>query len=76
VPRSKGMTVELKGDETLVYTFTGTRAHISVSNYLHRSTICGFVPMWGYEFLGAGSQAEYERAASLPVCKRCLARRA
>lgn len=38
------------------------------------SARCGISPAWfDYRgWLGAGTQAEYERAAALPRCKRCI----
>jgi hypothetical protein len=52
----------------------GTVAHY-LGNYLgDRSgrSLCGVV-VWPSEgWLGTGSQREYEHAASLPLCKRCV----
>lgn len=41
----------------------------------YASALCGVAPLW-YEprsdWYGTGSQVEYERAAALPKCRRCL----
>jgi hypothetical protein len=40
--------------------------------------ICGYDGRWDHidpvNWLGTGSQAEYDRAAELPLCKLCAAR--
>lgn len=36
-------------------------------------TLCGIRNSLGRTWLGTGGQEEYEKAASLPVCKRCEA---
>lgn len=51
----------------------GTVAHIVRPNVLDHAvlvSLCGIAARehWWY---GTGSQGEYERAASLPLCKRC-----
>lgn len=36
-----------------------------------RGGLCSVVPKWPGEWLGTGSQEEYELAAEMPTCKRC-----
>lgn len=39
----------------------------------HCPAACGLPPSWFREgWLGTGNQEEYERAATLPRCRRCL----
>lgn len=55
------------------YVAAGKVRHAHRSGVAHES-VCGrwvFDPAW---WLGTGSQAEYERCASLPMCKTCLLR--
>ncbi|HET8684142.1 MAG TPA: hypothetical protein VFM54_20050 [Micromonosporaceae bacterium] len=35
---------------------------------------CGLRPDWCEDWMGTGSQREYDRAAGLPECTRCAAR--
>lgn len=38
-----------------------------------RAALCGTGPHWcAPDWYGTGSQAEYERVAELPECRRCL----
>lgn len=38
-----------------------------------RVAVCGTGPVWhAPDWYGTGSQTEYERAAGLPRCKRCV----
>lgn len=51
-----------------------THARKRRSGGLDGTARCGTAPAW-YEPIdwhGTGSQAEYERAAALPKCRRCL----
>jgi len=58
---------------TRVYTRTGTRAHLMspVQTIRNGSVLCPVLPEWFTEWHGTGSQDEIDRAASLPLCKRC-----
>jgi len=62
------------------YTRYGRVAHLlDPLEYSERTgtaaVLCGLWEWYVHSWLGTGSQAEYERAASLPVCKNCQARR-
>ena len=59
-------------DYTRLYTRRGYAAHLSPPSGL-RGVLCAVLPMWPGDWLGTGSQAEYELAAELPTCKRCYA---
>ena len=40
-----------------------------------RIAACGVGPVWyAPDWYGTGTQAEYERVAALPPCKRCVAK--
>lgn len=56
----------------------GTVVHalsrITATSTLSHVALCGTAPSWFREWLGAGNQAEYEHAASLRKCRRCLER--
>jgi hypothetical protein len=55
-----------------LYTQRGSVAHLSPPwDASPRGVLCRFVPMWPGEWLGTGSQAEYELAAELETCSRC-----
>jgi len=69
----KGEDVELKPGQTLGFTFCGTRVHI-LEAFLGNGAKCDVVPVYPWIWLGTGSQDEYDKAASLPLCKRCEAR--
>jgi hypothetical protein len=59
---------------TRVYTRTGKTAHLMspVQSIRNGSVLCSRVtPEWFTEWHGTGSQNEIDRAASLPLCKRC-----
>ncbi len=58
---------------TRLYTRRGQRAHLSPpwSSSPLRTTLCPVQPAWPDEWLGTGSQAEYELAAELETCSRC-----
>jgi hypothetical protein len=60
---------------TSLYTRRGYAAHMSPpwSSSPSRSVLCPVLPKWPHEWLGTGSQAEYELAAELPTCSRCHA---
>lgn len=56
---------------TRVYTPTGKRAHLlrpDISPNLRLAALCGGMPRAWH---GTGTQAEYEMAASLPLCRYC-----
>ncbi|HYJ33800.1 MAG TPA: hypothetical protein VE326_11325 [Candidatus Binatia bacterium] len=60
------------------YLETGMIAHALAAGAhggLNRVAACGMFPR-GYwsEWLGGGSQREYERAATMPKCRRCMRR--
>ena len=50
---------------------SATCAPRSFSTIRNGSTLCPVMPEWPGEWLGTGGQAEYEKAASLPLCKAC-----
>jgi transposase len=51
--------------------YTARTAHlVRRTHYGSRVSACGRFP-WPNEWLGTGSQDEYERAAALPLCKLC-----
>jgi hypothetical protein len=54
----------------------GTVAHYLADYLGQRSgrSLCGISVWLSENWLGTGSQREYEHAASLPLCKRCVAR--
>jgi hypothetical protein len=45
---------------------------LTTTNNLAHVALCGVAPTWLDDWYGTGSQAEYERAATLRRCKRCL----
>lgn len=54
------------------YLPTGNRAH-ALQRAGDMTALCGTAPTWfPGSWYGTGSQGEYERAAALPRCKRCL----
>ena len=55
---------------TRVYTPHGQVAHLR-RPFGYSSILCPVVPAWPGEWLGTGSQREYEKAASLPLCAVC-----
>ena len=67
--------MSLKADDyTLVYLRTGSVSHqlspwASPNSYLPAA--CGASPQWPDLWRGTGDQRETDRAASLPLCKRC-----
>lgn len=59
---------------TLVYLEGGTRTHLLddlLSPNEPNSVLCGRTPFWPSLWLGTGTQDEYERAETLPVCAGC-----
>lgn len=60
-----------KAGYTRLYTRRGTVAHLSPDWRGTKSTLCPALPSWPGDWLGTGSQGEYELAAELPTCKRC-----
>jgi hypothetical protein len=63
---------------TRVYTRRGRVAHLRppFGHQIGSGVLCPVLPAWPDEFLGTGSQREYERAASLPLCFDCAVRAA
>lgn len=49
-----------------------THARKRRSNGLDAVAACGAEPGWRGWWLGTGAQSEYERAAALPKCRRCV----
>jgi hypothetical protein len=64
------------GQCTRVYALHGKMAHLLAPwespNLGYAFTLCRRQPRLFTAWLGTGSQAEYERAASLPACEQCL----
>jgi hypothetical protein len=58
-------------DEIWRYTYMGERTHFLVASY-DRVARCGVSVINSSEWFGTGSQEEYDKAASLPKCKKCL----
>jgi hypothetical protein len=67
----KAASAKHKADYTRIYTRRGMVAHLSPNWRGYKGALCPVVPSWPGEWLGTGSQAEYELAAGLPTCKRC-----
>lgn len=62
----------LRDDDDLLYAEGGTVAHLVRAAVLGvREALCGFVAA---EWFGTGSQAEYDRARALRLCRACAAR--
>jgi hypothetical protein len=65
-------------DRVRVYLPTSVRAHllpVSASpNVGYPVALCGLQPRWGESWRGTGTQAEWECAAELPLCRGCEAR--
>ena len=57
-------------DYRRLYTRRGSRAHLS-GPYATTGAMCDLSRDRDEEWLGTGSQAEYDRAAKLPLCRRC-----
>ncbi len=55
------------------YTSEQAKAKHGLWTASHHTALCGTRVPYSAYWRGTGSQAEYERAASLPECKRCLA---
>jgi len=54
------------------YTTTGSKRHLVNVFFRSASTVCG-IQAWTFDYwLGAGSQEEYEKVASLPNCRSCV----
>lgn len=66
-------------DRTRVYLLYGKMAHLlplgESPNVGYPVALCRRQPALFATWLGTGSQTEYERAAELPLCSRCEARR-
>jgi hypothetical protein len=60
-----------RADYTRLYTRRGMVAHLSPNWRGTKAALCPVVPKWPGEWLGTGSQAEYELAAEMETCKRC-----
>jgi protein-tyrosine phosphatase len=59
-------------DHGRLYLRRGSRAHLSPPfGGGSRYVLCAAEPTWPGEWLGTGSQEEYDRAASLPICRHC-----
>lgn len=62
-------------DCTRVYSRTGAKAHLltplASPNAGYPAALCGLSPQWFESWYGTGTQAEHEKAESLPLCKRC-----
>lgn len=54
------------------YTYHGAVAHLLPHG--RRTALCGRSPVWHSDWYGTGSQAEYEKAAALPLCAYCAKR--
>lgn len=54
------------------YLRSGKRTHALVPPVGRECAECGMGPALFDDWHGTGTQAEYERAASLPKCRRCL----
>ena len=63
-----------RGGYTLVYLSQGRAAHYLAPNVSPNNSaaysLCG-VTNWPTYWLGTGSQAEHDEAASRPLCKHC-----
>lgn len=55
-----------------LYLRRGSRAHLSAP-LTWRRVLCSAEPAGSDDWLGTGSQAEYDKAASLPLCRACKA---
>lgn len=56
------------------YTYGGRKAHIVQALFgvePYELAMCGWSGQWGSPWLGSGSQAEEDKAASLPFCRKC-----
>lgn len=77
IERTPGGTPLLPGIEWR-YTHTGSVVHaltyLGSIGALAHVAVCGMSPSWFNDWLGSGDQDEYERAAQLPPCRRCLLR--
>jgi hypothetical protein len=67
-----------RSDYVLRYLAHGQRVHIlgliGVTVGEYSPAYCGIGPDWRGEWFGTGTQNEYETAAELSVCARCLIR--
>lgn len=75
------MTFDLPTGHERRYLLHGVVAHVidmdRVRGYLSEGlALCGMGPQWfePHGWRGTGTQDEYERAASLPLCRRCIGR--
>jgi hypothetical protein len=57
---------------TRLYMRLGRVAHLR--NTFAPGVLCDATPPSHEEWLGTGSQAEYEKAAGLPLCRKCAFR--
>lgn len=61
------------GEFIFEWRFTiGGRVLHALRDTSKRQAICGLGLHRSEDWMGTGSQAEYERAERLPLCKRCL----
>lgn len=65
------MAETLPAGASRVYLPRGTKSHVALSSHWLACERVYAVP--GEHWRGTGSQEEYERAAELPLCKRCQA---
>lgn len=68
------MTAPYADGCTRVCTRTGKRSHLLPHGHSPGSkgpALCGIAPGVSDAWLGTGTQAERERAASLPACRMC-----
>lgn len=60
--------------EAWLYLRNGRVSHaVRSSETQYAEAWCGWGPQWPDTWRGTGDQREYERAAALPRCQRCLA---
>ena len=59
-------------EHTRVYRKRGKYAHLVPTGSLPSGYTIVMCRLGGTGWLGTGSQQEYERAASLPVCGQCM----
>lgn len=73
-PPCGGDPLSYAKDCTRLYTRRGRVAHLQppfATDAWRGGVLCPVVPSWPGSWLGTGSQREYERAASLPLCAGC-----
>jgi hypothetical protein len=55
-------------DCTRLYLHASAVAHLG---YSPRGVFCDVMPQLGEDWYGTGSQDEYDKAARMPLCRRC-----